>query len=63
MSLDLRSLAFGYGSRIVGSDLTLSLITGEVLALLGPNHPEYAGIKSLLDAIDAKAPAASTTGG
>ena len=37
MSLDLRSLAFGYGSRIVGSDLTLSLMTGEVLALLGPN--------------------------
>jgi cytochrome c-type biogenesis protein CcmH len=35
----------------------------QVLALLGPNHPEYAGIKSLLDAIDAKAPAASTTGG
>jgi iron complex transport system ATP-binding protein len=35
--LDLRDLAFGYGTRTVGSGVTLTLRQGEVLALLGTN--------------------------
>lgn len=37
MTLELRSIAFGYRDRHVGREVTLSLASGEVLALLGPN--------------------------
>ncbi|MEI3854537.1 MULTISPECIES: ABC transporter ATP-binding protein [unclassified Ensifer] len=37
MTLEIRDLAFGYGARTVGEDISLSLAAGEVLALLGPN--------------------------
>jgi iron complex transport system ATP-binding protein len=37
MRLDLRSIAYGCGSKQVGQDVTLSLSEGEVLALLGGN--------------------------
>ena len=37
MMLDLHALGFGHGQRTVGSDVTLSLAKGEVLALLGAN--------------------------
>ncbi len=35
--LELRDLAFGYGTRQVGGGVSLTLRPGEVLALLGPN--------------------------
>lgn len=35
--LELRDLAFGYGTRQVGGGVSLILRPGEVLALLGPN--------------------------
>lgn len=35
--LELRDLAFGYGTRKVGTGVSLILQPGEVLALLGPN--------------------------
>lgn len=37
MKLEAKHLDFGYGNRRVGSDVSLSLETGEVLCLLGPN--------------------------
>lgn len=37
MTLRLTSLCFGYGARRIGSDITLSLAKGEILALLGAN--------------------------
>lgn len=37
MKLAAQSLAFGYRDRRVGSDVTLELVSGEVLCLLGPN--------------------------
>ncbi|HEV7318685.1 MAG TPA: ABC transporter ATP-binding protein [Ensifer sp.] len=37
MTLDIRNLTFGYRGRQVGTNISLSLETGEVLALLGPN--------------------------
>jgi iron complex transport system ATP-binding protein len=36
-TLALEGLAFGYGRRSVGRDLSLTLRGGEILALLGPN--------------------------
>ena len=36
-ALELDGLAFGYGSRTVGSGVSLTLKPGEVLCLLGPN--------------------------
>lgn len=35
--LEARDLVIGYGGRVVGRDLDVSLAQGEVLALLGPN--------------------------
>lgn len=35
--LELRDLAFGYGTSMVGGGVSLTLRPGEVLALLGPN--------------------------
>jgi iron complex transport system ATP-binding protein len=35
--LDVRDLAFGFGARRVGSDVTFSLAKGETLAVLGGN--------------------------
>ena len=35
--LEVRSLAFGFPGRIVGSDVSFSLAAGEVLCVLGPN--------------------------
>lgn len=37
MMLAAKNLGFGYGSRRVGSGITLELNAGEVLCLLGPN--------------------------
>ena len=37
MILDARALTIGYRSRIIGSDLSLSLAPGRILALLGGN--------------------------
>ncbi len=37
MKLEAKHLDFGYRGRRVGSDVSLSLETGEVLCLLGPN--------------------------
>ncbi|MCG8561077.1 MAG: ABC transporter ATP-binding protein [Hyphomicrobiales bacterium] len=37
MLLAARDLAIGYGSHVVGRDISLSLGAGEVLSLLGPN--------------------------
>jgi iron complex transport system ATP-binding protein len=37
MMLSAQNLTIGYGDHVVGSDLDISLKTGEVLALLGPN--------------------------
>jgi iron complex transport system ATP-binding protein len=37
MTLSGRDLTIGYGDRVVGTQLDISLKTGEVLALLGPN--------------------------
>jgi iron complex transport system ATP-binding protein len=37
MSFELKSLTFGYGDRVIGSNIDLALRSGEVLALLGPN--------------------------
>ena len=37
MKLEARNLGFGYGSRRVGTDVSLALAAGEVLCLLGPN--------------------------
>jgi iron complex transport system ATP-binding protein len=37
VTLEVRSLAFGYPGRTVGRDVSFSLGTGEVLCVLGPN--------------------------
>ncbi|MFP3921373.1 MAG: ABC transporter ATP-binding protein [Dichotomicrobium sp.] len=37
MMLEARDLTIGYGSTVVGSDLSLSVRPGEILCLLGPN--------------------------
>lgn len=37
MRLEAKALAFGYPERAVGKNLNLSVATGEVLCLLGPN--------------------------
>ena len=37
MILEARELAIGYGRRVIGSDLNLTLAPGRMLALLGPN--------------------------
>ncbi|BAT59786.1 putative ABC transporter ATP-binding protein [Variibacter gotjawalensis] len=37
MSLAAEKLSFGYSARVVGRDVTLSIESGQVLALLGPN--------------------------
>jgi iron complex transport system ATP-binding protein len=37
MTLSARGLTIGYGERVIGRSLALSLGPGEVLALLGPN--------------------------
>jgi iron complex transport system ATP-binding protein len=37
MTLDLHALSFGHGQRTIGSDVSLSIAKGEVLALLGAN--------------------------
>lgn len=37
MTLSARGLAIGYGPRVIGRELDVSLSAGEVLALLGPN--------------------------
>ena len=37
MRLEAKDLAFGYPERAVGKNLNLSVATGEVLCLLGPN--------------------------
>ncbi|MFN7193128.1 MAG: ABC transporter ATP-binding protein, partial [Rhodospirillales bacterium] len=37
MSLAAENLAFGFGARFVGRDVTLALAEGTVLCLLGPN--------------------------
>lgn len=37
MKLELRSLRTGHGRRIVGENISLTIASGEVLALLGPN--------------------------
>lgn len=37
MKLEAKHLDFGYGTRRVGNDVSLSLGAGEVLCLLGPN--------------------------
>ncbi|MBR0694643.1 ABC transporter ATP-binding protein [Bradyrhizobium lablabi] len=37
MTLSGRDLTIGYGDRVVGTQLDISLKSGEVLALLGPN--------------------------
>jgi iron complex transport system ATP-binding protein len=37
MSLEAHALSIGYSDRVVGRGLDVSLATGEVLALLGPN--------------------------
>ena len=37
MMLDVRDLAFGFGARRVGGDVTFSLAEGETLAVLGGN--------------------------
>ncbi len=37
MKLEARHLDFGYGTRHVGRDVSLSVTAGEVLCLLGPN--------------------------
>ena len=35
--LDVRNLAFGFGARRVGTDVTFTLSKGETLAVLGGN--------------------------
>ena len=37
MILEVQDLAFGYGARAVGSQVSLTLAEGEALCLLGPN--------------------------
>ncbi|MDO9426405.1 MAG: ABC transporter ATP-binding protein [Methylobacterium sp.] len=37
MMLEVDNLAFGYGTRRIGSDVSFGLAAGEVLCLLGPN--------------------------
>jgi iron complex transport system ATP-binding protein len=37
MTLAAANLAFGYGARVVGRDVSLEIRRGEALALLGPN--------------------------
>ncbi|MCP5419104.1 MAG: ABC transporter ATP-binding protein [Gammaproteobacteria bacterium] len=37
MNLAVSELAFGYGGKTIGSDVSFSLAAGEVLCLLGPN--------------------------
>src|SRR6201988_4371112 len=37
MKLSVENLSFGYGGKIVGQDVNLTLNAGEVLCLLGPN--------------------------
>ena len=37
MNLRVEKLSFGYGSMIVGNDVSFTLDAGEVLCLLGPN--------------------------
>jgi iron complex transport system ATP-binding protein len=35
--LAVENLAFGYGSRAIGADVSLAVAGGEALCLLGPN--------------------------
>jgi iron complex transport system ATP-binding protein len=37
MRLTARDLSIGYGNRVVGSGISLTVVPGEVLCLLGPN--------------------------
>jgi iron complex transport system ATP-binding protein len=37
MRLTARDLSIGYGNRVVGSGISLTVLPGEVLCLLGPN--------------------------
>lgn len=37
MTLEARALSIGFGSRVLARDLSLTLPTGEILCLLGPN--------------------------
>jgi iron complex transport system ATP-binding protein len=55
MSIQAEHLAYGYGRRIVGEDVSLALAGGEVVCLLGPNGGgKTTLLKTLLGLLPAK---------
>ncbi|WP_210381176.1 ABC transporter ATP-binding protein [Microvirga zambiensis] len=61
--LDVQRLAIGYGSHVIGRDLSFSLMEGRALALLGPNGSgKTTLLKTVLGLLPAKAGAVLLNG-